>query len=125
MKEDKKRVVEFMKKNEKLKKIEFIINISFLISVSLSLINGYGIIALALTIILGLLTVWTKKRFPNSSLEFPGFNISATTSIIILIFFVTYIRAIAIEHMNTHIKYILFISVLIIYVSTYIMSNKK
>lgn len=114
-----------MKKNEKLKKIEFIINISFLISVSLSLINGYGIIALALTIILGLLTVWTKKRFPNSSLEFPGFNISATTSIIILIFFVTYIRAIAIEHMNTHIKYILFISVLIIYVSTYIMSNKK
>lgn len=55
--------MEFIKKNEKLKKIEFIINISFLISVSLSLINGYGIIALALTIILGLLTVWTKKGF--------------------------------------------------------------
>lgn len=113
------------KKNEKFEKINFTINIFFYILISLSLINGYGIIALISTIIYALLMSWMKRKPFYSSLEWPGFKMSIITSLTITVLLMAYILFVAEEYINIYIRYILFISVLIIYISMYIKKTKN
>ncbi len=113
------------KRNKKFEKINFIFNIFFIILISLSLINEYAVIALISTIIYGSLTLWIKKLPFYSLLEWPGFEMRLITSFIVSVLLVTYIRFIGNEYISIYIRYIVFISVLIIYISMYIKETKN
>lgn len=109
--------------NKKFEKTNFIMNILFIILISLSLINQYIAIGMALIIIYGLLAVWLRINCFNSSREWP--SLYPILSLIMSITAYMYVRIMGMELINNYIKYIIFICVLVIYVLMYLITNKK
>lgn len=103
--------------------INFIINIVYIIFISISLIHHYDIIALVSTIVWGFLLVLIRYKYFNRVKDWP--SLRPILILLIVIMAGVYISVLLMENINNYIKYIVFATMLIIYVSIYLKFNKK